>query len=201
MKNKLVIILSFPLVLLIIINLLLNKQKYLNTIWTQRNIIEDIRYEKDDSDKRLLMLVTNDNFHINPSGIITDENGGQFGLNSINFSNFIFVVRFSEFSCNECISHEYNLLSEYPKLSQNSLLLGTYSKKQDLYANKRIIGCDSTIFRVPFGFFDNYMEEKKLPYYFLLNKDYEPMYIFIANPNNTEMTKKYFEFISEKLSV
>ena len=55
------------------------------------------------------------------------------------------------------------------------------------------------VFNIPFETFDNEMEQKKLPYYFIIDKNYQVSSLFVADPNNYNLTDDYLRFISTLL--
>jgi hypothetical protein len=55
------------------------------------------------------------------------------------------------------------------------------------------------IYNVPFEIFENDMEKRKLPYYFIVDKNYQVRSLFIADPNNFALTDRYLRYVKELL--
>jgi hypothetical protein len=43
------------------------------------------------------------------------------------------------------------------------------------------------------------MEKRKLPYYFVIDENYHVRSLFIADPNNYELTDRYLKYVKDLL--
>ena len=148
---------------------------------------------------RIKLLYRNSHFEVNKDTYLTNENGKILSLKDIAFDGYLFIIRFSEFNCISCITEEMQHVSNFLKSNQNVICIVTYDKQIDLLNTKRTLGMSFPIFNIPFASFNNEMEIKKLPYYFILDKNYHVNSLFIADPNNYKLTDDYLNYISTLL--
>ncbi len=194
-KHILTILLFVTIILLQANSMLLkNKQSVLELNF--RNKVTQDSIDISELSGRISLMYRNDEFEVNKESILTKEDGNSIRLKDIAFDTHIFVVRFSEFSCMNCITSEMKKIAQYEQLNKNMLCLATYSQLHDLLINKKIMGLSNPVYNIPFETFKNSMEKKRMPYYFILDKDYQVRHLFVAEPNNHELTNKYLSFIA-----
>lgn len=147
---------------------------------------------------RIELLYKNHHFKVDERTEVVNEQGDSLSLKELDINFPVFVVRFSEFSCMNCISSEMKKISGFSQLLPNTLCLGTYSRLGDLQMNKRLMGLSIPVYNIAFNALVNGIEEKKMPYYFVLDESFEVRHLFVAEPNNAELTVKYLTcFIHE----
>ncbi len=144
---------------------------------------------------RIELMYSNDQFSINEKTTLIRERGDSILLKDIPFEDLLFVIRFSEFNCMSCISSEMEKVSKFIE-PNNTLCLATYSQLNDLVVTKKLLRLSEPVYKIPFNAFKNTIEQKKMPYYFVLDKDYQISHLFVADPNNHKMTEKYLKYIA-----
>jgi hypothetical protein len=148
---------------------------------------------------RIALLYKNSNFRISPKTILVRENEETIMLEDIKFDKYLFVARFSEFNCMSCITNEMKHVGIFLRSNSNVIVLTTYSRHRDLLNNKRVMEIPFPVYNIPFGTFDNEMEKRKLPYYFVIDENYHVRSLFIADPNNYELTDRYLKYVKDLL--
>jgi hypothetical protein len=184
---------------ILLFNIILFNSKYLNLA----NDISD-KFKEDSIiisqlSGRIEMLYKNSHFDISPKTILINEKGDSIRLEDINFSKYLFIVRFSEFNCMSCITEEMKHISSFLKLNNNIISLATYSRHNDLLNSKRAMNISFPVYNIPFEVFGNDMEKRRLPYYFIINKHYQVCSLFIADPNNFKLTDRYLSYVEKLL--
>lgn len=145
---------------------------------------------------RIELLYKNSHFEFPKETFVINEMGDSINFQSIDFEETLFVIRFSEFNCSSCITEEMKLVSDIVKSKENIIYLATYTSHTDLLIAKRLMSISLPVFNIPFLAIKNDMEEKMLPYYFTIDKNYDVKNLFIADPNNAKLTSQYLQYIS-----
>lgn len=107
------------------------------------------------------------------------------------------VIRYSAYSCNDCISFVNENILNNIKYKENILLMISNIPIRDLH-----------VIRKQFGLVDAYhvdslplpFDDEQIPYFFILNNDYLSSSFFIPRKEMPEQTKIYLEFVKEKMN-
>lgn len=198
MKNTLIISLIVGLVFLQVILIMTRNRNSQNI----SNLVHNLKMEKKVSEQltnRIKLIYENSEFNVNPETKLISEAGDSLKLKMINFEKYIFVVRFSEFNCQSCISTEMKKIAQFVNINKDVLCVASYTRLEDLIINKRMINLQLPIYNMHLGMFKNTIENQKLAYYFIMDHTYKAQHLFIADPNNEELTLDYLEYVGNML--
>lgn len=110
----------------------------------------------------------------------------------------LLVFRFSSNSCPPCIDSIMVLIKDLPiNLRKNVLLLSDYNSKRQFYTRFRYAGLDQFDYRV----FDKLplpFDPRKIPYFFIIDKNGIVRMFFIPDLKNKSRTLNYLNFIYKK---
>lgn len=200
MRKKVLITVLVITVITLTVSLRIKDTRFMRLTNKLEQKIRDDSITKNELLCRIQLLFKLDNQRIDSNTKLFYENGDSILLKEIKFDRYLFVVRFSEFHCLNCITSEMKLVAQKAKLNKNTIFLATYNYLSDLKVNKRIMGLSCPVYNIPLGTIDNIIEKNKLPYYFVIDSNYRIKHLFIADPNNPMLTNKYLEFIESIFS-
>ncbi len=104
-------------------------------------------------------------------------------------------MRYSYLSCTPCVDDVVALINEFGKQNRNIeiIILATYRFRKDLKSFKRLNKVFTHVYNVKS--LDLPVEEKHLPYLFVLDKNMRVMDLFIPRKEVPELTSEYLERI------
>lgn len=197
-KNWITILMVLTIIVLVINLMTLNGRVKQITQEVIENLKNDSIVIKELSNS-LELTYKNNNFEVNKFMKLINEKGDTVLLEEIDFDEHLFVIRFSEFHCMSCVTKEMEVISNFLDSNKNVICLASYSNLNDLMKIKRVMNISLPVYNIPFLVFDNELEQKKLPYYFVLDKNYRANNLFVATHSNVKLTSKYLQYISFKL--
>jgi hypothetical protein len=204
--KKLGILLVFVIILLFdfIFIYLYNKEKSLNI--KENNLILKIKYENEILKNMLIEHVLYcEEFEFNLNYKITNKFGKEMLLKDITDGSPKLILRFTDQCCEACFESEIEKL----KILSNSidgkdiiLLVSSSSKNyckilNDIYKiNFEVYSCD-----INNNLFPKSLNELKLPFYFLIDKDYKSKLIYIPDKAFPEITQEYYSALKNYFSI
>lgn len=114
-------------------------------------------------------------------------------------SEKLLICRFSEFNCQECVTYSIlKAISQQDHIRKNNIILwGDYESCKNLKIYKENLDIKETdVYNV--GFMNIPIEQKGVPYYFILDSTLQITDLFIPDRAFSHAANHYFEIIQKK---
>lgn len=116
----------------------------------------------------------------------------------VNRSKPIFIFRYSELQCQDCINAQIVVLKEFVNKvgSENVMILANYQYDKNLYLFKRMNQIeDINVYQVDSLNLD--VEKLNVPYVFVLHNDMRTQFVFIPDKDFPELYIEYYNTIED----
>lgn len=133
------------------------------------------------------------NFQL-PNLLVKDVNGKEFTFKSL-VNNRCIIVRFSEFSCGECVDSTICLVNK--GLLNNCIILGEYRNVNDLGSFFRQTIPEYPIYNCPGQILP--FDTLKIPYLFVVDSNLVLNSFFIPLKEDMNEIEKYLNIVSNEL--
>lgn len=137
---------------------------------------------------------------INKDCVLIDANSAPIILSELLSNQSLMILKISKLNCNSCVDYSVNLIKSF--LEENAIKFG---KVIILYENSNIrdqillqksLGTKISLYQIAHQDSLNLvMDQFNIPYFFILDSDYIPKIIHVADKRFPNFTKKYFEIV------
>ncbi|MEA4820732.1 MAG: hypothetical protein VB122_00635 [Erysipelotrichales bacterium] len=145
--------------------------------------------------------IQNSNIYLNVENVIIDTVGNEIFVRDLFQKDFdyIFVCRFSERCCKDCVLNAFSQLKKYSSfiMIDKVLFLGLYNTTKDFNWAKSNLDINNLQVYNSYEF-DIPAEKLSYPYYFVLDSKLRILDVFFPDKNTPDITKKYLIMINEK---
>jgi hypothetical protein len=140
------------------------------------------------------------NYNLRNQNMLTQniycENDSVLDKIKIKNMGYMLVFRFFDVSCQPCVDSQIKLLNEkFPDIKDQVFILTSYSDRHNLSTFKRINGIDREVFQTDSIVGLSYLEEKKVPYFFVFDTSGCIQKIMIPEKKLPGLTVKYLNSI------
>jgi hypothetical protein len=140
---------------------------------------------------------------VNKNCIIIDKNGNELKISDL-ITTTSLILKISKLNCNTCTSQNIDLLQKFcdkHNFSEDKvIIIYQDSNIRDVVLLQRSLKNKIPIYRIKeTNDLQLDIDKLNIPYFFLLDSNFQPNLIHVTNKQFPEFTEKYFEIIYERI--
>jgi|GEM_PF-5958833 ABC-type antimicrobial peptide transport system permease subunit len=163
-------------------------------------LLRKVEWQRNEDQVSYIHALTLNGQKVNPKAELTDLNNNQIAITDIVATKPRLFFRYSGEGCNDCILKEYkHVFQHISQLGKDNICIIAYYKYiRDLAVFVRNNKIECRVYLLPGNTLGTEKEEKELPHYFTLDRDFVIKNVFLPSRSSSKLYDEYFKLV-EKL--